>query len=170
MFASLRPPLCRRIQVPPNLRSSHRHPPSLSSRYYATTNANGALGSLQQETVTRSSRLQRYARRTVLTLVGMGLAYGLDRELNASAIVRNLRTMWTVSDRSLLLRCIYLACGPLLMWPHAVSSERSCVIQGFLSLLTHIRSPGSPRCHVYAHLLTCWSSGQPCSVACMHFS
>ncbi|KAI0629098.1 atypical/ABC1/ABC1-B protein kinase [Trametes polyzona] len=41
------------------------------------------------------SRLSRYARRAAYTTVGLGAAYVLDREYNASAVARNLRTLWT---------------------------------------------------------------------------
>ncbi|KAJ6607914.1 ABC1 family-domain-containing protein [Mycena sp. CBHHK59/15] len=37
---------------------------------------------------------QRYLRRTAYFGLGVGVAYGLDRQFNASAIGRNLRTLW----------------------------------------------------------------------------
>ena len=43
------------------------------------------------------SRLRRYAVRTVLAALGLGVAYELDKEYHASAIIRNVRTLWTVS-------------------------------------------------------------------------
>ncbi|KAJ7722355.1 ABC1 family-domain-containing protein [Mycena olivaceomarginata] len=39
-------------------------------------------------------RWQRYLRRTGYLGLGVGVAYGLDRQFNASAIGRNLRTLW----------------------------------------------------------------------------
>ncbi|EIW54588.1 atypical/ABC1/ABC1-B protein kinase [Trametes versicolor FP-101664 SS1] len=42
-----------------------------------------------------ASRTSRYSRRAAFIVVGAGLAYGLDREFNASAIGRNLRTLGT---------------------------------------------------------------------------
>ncbi|KAI0763799.1 atypical/ABC1/ABC1-B protein kinase [Trametes elegans] len=56
------------------------------SRLYASS---ARLGAQQ------SSRLQRYTRRTAYVLLGLGAAYGLDRQFNASAIGRNVRTLWT---------------------------------------------------------------------------
>lgn len=44
------------------------------------------------------SRWQRYLRRTGYLGLGVGVAYGLDRQFNASAIGRNLRTLWAVCD------------------------------------------------------------------------
>ncbi|KAI0645341.1 ABC1 family-domain-containing protein [Trametes meyenii] len=41
------------------------------------------------------ARPRRYARRTAFILLGLGLAYEADRQFNASAIGRNLRTLWT---------------------------------------------------------------------------
>jgi aarF domain-containing kinase len=38
----------------------------------------------------------RLAKRTVYTTFGLGAAYLADTELNASAVTRNLRTLWTV--------------------------------------------------------------------------
>ncbi|KAH9942243.1 ABC1-domain-containing protein [Epithele typhae] len=40
------------------------------------------------------SRFRRYARRTVISFLVAGVAYETDRELNASAIIRNLRTVY----------------------------------------------------------------------------
>lgn len=39
----------------------------------------------------------RLVKRTVYTTFGLGAAYLADTELNASAVTRNLRTLWTVS-------------------------------------------------------------------------
>ena len=44
------------------------------------------------------SRLRRYAVRTALAALGLGVAYELDKEYHASAIIRNVRTLWTVSN------------------------------------------------------------------------
>ncbi|RDX41426.1 hypothetical protein OH76DRAFT_218857 [Lentinus brumalis] len=52
----------------------------------------------------RPPRLQKYLRRTLLTLFGIGVAYVVDRELHASAINRNIRTAWTICDTPLPLR------------------------------------------------------------------
>ncbi|KAI0665718.1 ABC1 family-domain-containing protein [Trametes maxima] len=41
------------------------------------------------------SRGRRYARRAAFVLLGLGVAYEVDRQFNASAIRRNLRTVWT---------------------------------------------------------------------------
>ncbi|KAL7277893.1 hypothetical protein ACG7TL_008842 [Trametes sanguinea] len=41
------------------------------------------------------SRARKYARRSAYILLGLGVAYGLDRQFNASAITRNARTLWT---------------------------------------------------------------------------
>ncbi|RPD53409.1 atypical/ABC1/ABC1-B protein kinase [Lentinus tigrinus ALCF2SS1-7] len=41
------------------------------------------------------SKSQKYIRRTLFTLFGVGVAYVVDRELHASAINRNVRTAWT---------------------------------------------------------------------------
>ena len=43
----------------------------------------------------KTSRLQRYARRVGYFAVGLGGIYVVDRSLNASAISRNFRTLWT---------------------------------------------------------------------------
>ena len=43
------------------------------------------------------------ALRTALAVVGFSVAYEVDRELHASAIIRNLRTLWTVSHDVLFL-------------------------------------------------------------------
>ncbi|KAH7909013.1 ABC1 family-domain-containing protein [Hygrophoropsis aurantiaca] len=42
-----------------------------------------------------SPRLRKYARRSAYLALGLGGAYLLDQELNASAIARNIRTLWT---------------------------------------------------------------------------
>jgi aarF domain-containing kinase len=41
-------------------------------------------------------RWQRYLRRTGYLGLGVGVVYGFDRYFNASAIGRNLRTLWAV--------------------------------------------------------------------------
>ncbi|KAH9889564.1 atypical/ABC1/ABC1-B protein kinase [Cubamyces lactineus] len=42
-----------------------------------------------------SGRLPTYARRTAYVFLGVGLGYTLDRQYNASAIGRNVHTLWT---------------------------------------------------------------------------
>lgn len=43
------------------------------------------------------SQLIRYSQRTALAMVGLGVFWFADKELNASAVARNLRTLWVVS-------------------------------------------------------------------------
>ena len=43
------------------------------------------------------TRIHRYGRRAAITLLSLAALYGLDTEFNASAITRNLRTLWAVS-------------------------------------------------------------------------
>ena len=45
---------------------------------------------------TTPGRLSRYARRSGYIAVGLGTAYVVDHTYNASSILRNLRTLWTV--------------------------------------------------------------------------
>lgn len=54
-----------------------------------------STSSLSQRTP-KPSRLLKYSRRTVLTLCGVGAVWIVDRQYNASAITRNIRTFWTV--------------------------------------------------------------------------
>lgn len=68
----------------------------LSSRFGPSTR-HGLSTASAQSASRQSSRVQRYTRRAAIALVAGGLAYGIDREYNASAIARNLRTLWTVS-------------------------------------------------------------------------
>lgn len=42
------------------------------------------------------SRFAKYARRTGYICVGLGTAWAVDKTYNASSIIRNLRTLWTV--------------------------------------------------------------------------
>ncbi|KAF8152294.1 ABC1 family-domain-containing protein [Crassisporium funariophilum] len=44
---------------------------------------------------TPPGRLKRYARRTGYLLAGLGTVYVVDKQYNASSIIRNLRTLWT---------------------------------------------------------------------------
>lgn len=43
-------------------------------------------------------RWQRYLRRTGYFGLGVGVVWGFDRQFNASAIGRNLRTLWAVRN------------------------------------------------------------------------
>lgn len=43
------------------------------------------------------SHLVWYSQRTALAAVGLGVFWFADKELNASAVARNLRTLWAVS-------------------------------------------------------------------------
>lgn len=43
-------------------------------------------------------RLAKYSRRTAFAVAGLGVLWFTDKQLNASAIARNLRTLWTVSS------------------------------------------------------------------------
>ncbi|KAI0751690.1 ABC1-domain-containing protein [Daedaleopsis nitida] len=60
-----------------------------------TVNKTAPYTTHQQAGTKANSRLRRYARRGLYVLVGLGVAYEVDREFNASAIRRNLRTAWT---------------------------------------------------------------------------
>lgn len=42
------------------------------------------------------SRLRKYTRRAAYATVGLGTLWAIDRSYNASAVSRNLRTLWTV--------------------------------------------------------------------------
>lgn len=44
------------------------------------------------------SKFQRYSKRAVYVTFGLGTIYVVDKYYNASAILRNLRTLWTVRD------------------------------------------------------------------------
>ncbi len=68
------------------------------------------LASIAAAPPRRPPRLQKYLRRTLLTLFGIGVAYVVDRELHASAINRNIRTAWTVSTSSALCSVWSLSC------------------------------------------------------------
>ncbi|KAI6152704.1 ABC1 family-domain-containing protein [Pisolithus thermaeus] len=46
-------------------------------------------------TASRPSRLFCYSRRTALAVVGLGVLWFTDKQLNASAVARNVRTLWT---------------------------------------------------------------------------
>ena len=83
-----------------------------------------------------SSRLRRYAVRTAVAAFGLGVAYELDKELHASAIIRNLRTLWTVSTPSSL----YTPHPP----PSRARLGRRLFRSIVLSLITPGGSTGSP--------------------------
>lgn len=57
--------------------------------HFASTQAASSTG-------TRPSRLQIYLRRALYTSIGLGAVWIVDREYNASALARNMRTLWTV--------------------------------------------------------------------------
>lgn len=59
-----------------------------------------------------ASRLARYARRSLYTAGAIGALWFLDTEFNASAVTRNLRTFWTVSN----ILISVLVCGSPLCW------------------------------------------------------
>lgn len=44
----------------------------------------------------RHSRLKQYVKSAAYLVIGLGAIWEVDKEYNASAIARNLRTLWTV--------------------------------------------------------------------------
>jgi hypothetical protein len=55
----------------------------------------------------KPSRSKRYARRAGYTVLALGSFWEIDREFNASAVGRNLKTLWTVSLHSHQMLSIY---------------------------------------------------------------
>ena len=106
------------------IRSTYRGFPTTSNTFTGLTRTY-ASDSSAFTPPRRVSRSQKYLRRTLLTLFGIGVAYVVDRELHASAINRNIRTAWTVS--ALHVQCLIA---------RRVSFSLSCV-RGRVSVRTH---------------------------------
>lgn len=51
---------------------------------------------IEKPRLQKLSRFAKYARRTGYICVGLGTAWAVDKTCNASSIIRNLRTLWTV--------------------------------------------------------------------------
>ncbi|KAI0687937.1 ABC1-domain-containing protein [Cerioporus squamosus] len=86
MFPRLRPP------PRPALGSGF---PATPAKLPASARALASAPPSPAASSSRPSRSQKYLRRTLIALFGIGVAYVVDRELHASAINRNIRTAWT---------------------------------------------------------------------------
>ncbi|TBU43047.1 ABC1-domain-containing protein [Dichomitus squalens] len=95
MLARLQPPACHILprSACPGILSRSRPKTSLHARYISQ-GASG-YGASSPSGGQPRSLLQRYALRTAIAALGLGIAYEVDKELHASAIIRNLRTLWT---------------------------------------------------------------------------
>ncbi|KAG6841653.1 hypothetical protein C0991_008638 [Blastosporella zonata] len=71
--------------MPALSRVSFRAPHSKFRRYISTQTTNKP----------QSTHLRRYVRRTAYTVAGLGALWTVDRTFNASAVSRNVRTLWT---------------------------------------------------------------------------
>lgn len=63
-----------------------------------------------------SSRVRKYVRRSGYVALGIGTFWATDKTLNASAIFRNFRTLWTVSCTLLCARIVldlYFKCAAI---------------------------------------------------------
>lgn len=79
---------------------------------------NSNLTSTRQAHPPPPGRLGKYARRAGYVVLGLGTAYEVDKHYNASAIFRNLRTLWTVRREQM---CCSLAL--LTRWAHTVCRD-----------------------------------------------
>jgi hypothetical protein len=64
---------------------------TIKTRYPVSTNASGPQ-------VSSHNRLRKYARRAGYIAVCCGTVYVFDKTLNASSLIRTIRTLWTVRE------------------------------------------------------------------------
>ncbi|PPQ72125.1 hypothetical protein CVT26_006865 [Gymnopilus dilepis] len=78
------------------LRQKNRGSPLLSRRFNSNLTANGQTTPTTPPPLPwKPGRLRKYATRTGYAILGLGAAYEVDKHYNASAVFRNLRTLWT---------------------------------------------------------------------------